>query len=125
MAAQTGSAEPKVLRVVSDDNYPPYSFRDKSGALVGIIVDQWRLWEKTTGVRVELHACNWTEALQRMHDREFDVIDTIFFSEDRARFYDFLDPYADIDVPLFFHKDLSAIRNAEDAVGFAVGAKAG
>lgn len=125
MAAQTGSAEPKVLRVVSDDNYPPYIFRDKSGALVGIIVDQWRLWEKTTGVRVELHACNWTEALQRMHDREFDVIDTIFFSEDRARFYDFLDPYADIDVPLFFHKDLSAIRNAEDAVGFAVGAKAG
>lgn len=125
MAAQTGSAEPKVLRVVSDDNYPPYIFRDKSGALVGIIVDQWRLWEKTTGVRVELHACKWTEALQRMHDREFDVIDTIFFSEDRARFYDFLDPYADIDVPLFFHKDLSAIRNAEDAVGFAVGAKAG
>jgi len=125
MAAQTGSAEPKVLRVVSDDNYPPYIFRDKSGALVGIIVDQWRLWEKTTGVRVELHACNWTEALQRMHDREFDVIDTLFFSEDRARFYDFLDPYADIDVPLFFHKDLSAIRNAEDAVGFAVGAKAG
>lgn len=60
-----------------------------------------------------------------MHARESDVIDTLFFSEERKKNYDFLEPYADIDKMLFFHKDLSAIRNAEDAVGFAVGAKAG
>ncbi len=125
LAVQAVYAAPQVLRVVSDDNYPPYIFRDKTGALVGIIVDQWRLWEKTTGIKVELGACDWTEALRRMHARESDVIDTLFYSEERAELYDFLEPYADIDVPLFFHKDLSAIRNAEDAVGFAVGAKAG
>jgi len=125
LAVQFVFAGPQVLRVVSDDNYPPYIFRDKTGALVGIIVDQWRLWEKTTGIKVELHACDWTEALRRMQARESDVIDTLFFSEERKKNYDFLEPYADIDVPLFFHKDLSAIRNAEDAVGFAVGAKAG
>ena len=113
------------LRVVCDDNYPPYIFRDQNGALMGILVDQWRLWERQTGVRVDLQAFAWSEAMQRMQAGEFDVIDTLFYSDARQQIYDFLKPYASIDVPLFFHNDISGIRTAKDAVGFAVGAKAG
>jgi ABC-type amino acid transport substrate-binding protein len=31
----------KKITVVTDDNYPPYIFRDKDGNLQGILVDQW------------------------------------------------------------------------------------
>lgn len=115
----------EMLRVVSDDNYPPYIFRDQNGELIGILVDQWRLWEKVNGIKVDLQAFSWSEAMRRMQAGEFDVIDTLFYSEERARIYDFLAPYASIDVSLFFHADISGIRTARDAVGFAVGAKAG
>ncbi|HNX74149.1 MAG TPA: transporter substrate-binding domain-containing protein [Candidatus Rifleibacterium sp.] len=113
------------LRVVCDDNYPPYIFRNQNGTLTGILVDQWHLWERQTGIKVDLHACTWSEAMQRMQAGEFDVIDTLFYSDARAQVYDFLKPYAAIDVPLFFHNDISGIRTAKDAVGFAVGAKTG
>ena len=69
---------PQTLKVVMDDNYPPYVFRDAAGELVGVLVDQWRLWEKKTGVTVEISAKDWARAQQEMQAGRYDVIDTIF-----------------------------------------------
>ncbi|MBK5276198.1 MAG: transporter substrate-binding domain-containing protein [Desulfuromonadales bacterium] len=113
------------IRVVMDDNYPPYVFENDQGQLQGIIVDQWRLWEKKTGIRVEITGTDWGEAQRRMQTGEFDVIDTIFRNEKREKIYDFTKPYADIPVPLFFHSDISGISGPDDAKGFLVAAKAG
>ncbi len=113
------------LRVVMDNNYPPYVFTDAAGNAQGILIDQWRLWEKKSGRRVELHPMDWGEAKRRMEAGEFDVIDTIFFNEERARIYDFSKPYARLEVPVFFHRNISGITGAESLKGFAVGVKKG
>lgn len=132
MFASTGFAAPqqtdnfpKSIRVVMDDNYPPYVFKDEKGELKGIIVDQWKLWEKKTGIHAEVTGMDWGEAQRRMQAGEFDVIDTMFRSETREAIYDFTRPYARLDVPLFFHKDISGISGANDLKGFLVAAKAG
>ena len=100
---------PKTIRVVMDNNYPPYVYKNDQGQLKGIIVDQWSLWEKKTGIHVELTGLDWAEAQRRMLTGEFDVIDTIFRNDKRDRTYDFTKPYAVIPVPLFFHSDISGI----------------
>jgi PAS domain S-box-containing protein len=108
-----------------DDNYPPYVFKDDHGQLKGITIDQWRLWEKKTGISVDISGMDWNEAQRRMQAGEFDVIDTIFRNENREKIYSFTKPYANIPVPLFFHTDISGISGPADAVGFMVAAKAG
>ena len=113
------------IKVVMDDNYPPYSFRGEDGILKGIVVDQWRLWERKTGGRAILQGRDWLEAQRSMEAREFDVIDTIFRNEKRDLIYDFSKPYADIPVPLFIHTDIRGIRGVKDLKGFMVAAKAG
>jgi len=113
------------IRVVMDNNYPPFVFRDSEGKLEGILVDEWRLWDKHTGIRVEIHAMDWGEALQRMRAGEFDIIDTVFRTQERTAYWDFSKPYARIDVPVFFHKDISGITDVESLKGFPVAAKAG
>ena len=123
--ALPAAATPAPLRVVLDDNYPPYVFRDSEGALQGILVDQWRLWEKKTGTPVELTAVDWNEALQRMKAGEFDVIDTIFETPERDQWLDFTPPYVRIEVPIFFGKDISGIADLNSLPGFAVAAKRG
>ncbi len=115
----------KSIRVVMDDNYPPYVFKDEQGGLQGVIVDQWRLWQEKTGIRVELSGMDWADAQRLMQAGEFEVIDTIFRNEQREKFYEFTAPYAEISVPLFFHEDISGIRKAKDARGFVVAVKAG
>jgi len=128
--ADAGSISPKTttresIRVVMDDNYPPYIFRAPDGTLEGILVDQWALWEKKTGIRVLLDAMDWAEAQRHFLTGEYDVIDTIFENEQRKTLYDFSAPYARIEVPIFFNKELTGISGPKDLVGFVVGAKEG
>ncbi len=115
----------RVLHVVMDNNYPPYVFLDSNGDPQGILIDQWKLWEQKTGVRVEISAMDWSNALERMKAGEFDVIDTIFYTEERARFFDYSTPYQKIDVPIFFHRNISGISDARSLYGFSVAVKRG
>lgn len=118
-------AAQKSITVVLDDDYPPYIFRDDHGAFQGILVDTWALWQSKTGVAVNLRPMPWQAALAEMQAGRADVIDTIFQTPQRQAIYDFTLPYAEIEVPLFFHHSLSGVVNTDAVSGFNVGVKAG
>jgi ABC-type amino acid transport substrate-binding protein len=109
------------ITVVMDNNYPPFSFRDANGNLVGVSVDMWRLFQKQTGIPVNITGLAWDEALHRMEAGDFDVIDTLFYSEDRAKVFDFTPAYSDVDVVIFFSNELSGINDLDSLDGFVVG----
>lgn len=111
------------LKVVMDNNYPPYAFLDQEGHMQGILVDRWRLWEKKTGIKVEITGLDWSEALTRMEAGEFDVIDTIFVTDARTKIYDFSEPYQKIEVPIYFNNRISGIVDVESLKGFTVAVK--
>lgn len=119
------SATPVSIKVVVDDNYPPYAFRDSRGALKGYLVDLWKLWGDKTGVRVELIATDWAKAQQLMANRQADVIDTIFRTPERERVLDFSPPYTEIPVPVYTHAGIGGITDLKTLHGFLVGVKAG
>ena len=78
-----------------------------------------------TGIHVRLEAMDWAEAQRRMEAGAYDVIDTMFENEPRQARYDFGPPYARIDVPIFFSRELAGISGPDDLAGFIVGAKEG
>jgi diguanylate cyclase (GGDEF)-like protein/PAS domain S-box-containing protein len=119
---QTASAS---IRVVLDDNYPPYIFRDSEGKLQGILRDTWDLWSKKTGIAVQLDGMDWGKAQKEMEAGHADVIDTIFETEKRLKIYDFSRPYATIEVPIFFDKEIGGISGIETLRGFTIGVKDG
>ncbi|MFH0785762.1 MAG: transporter substrate-binding domain-containing protein, partial [Pseudomonadota bacterium] len=108
-----------------DNNYPPYVFKNGDGTMQGILIDQWRLFEKKTGIRVELTPMDWGSAVKGMKAGQFDVIDTIFKTSERLGWLDFTDPYVSLRVPVFFNAQISGISDANSLRGFAVAAKEG
>ena len=100
-------------------------FQGKDGLVQGILVDQWRLWQQKTGIRVEISAMDWGLAQQRMQAGEFDVIDTTFKTEDRLAWLDFGKPYTRIEVPAFFKNHISGITDIDSLKGFVVAVKEG
>jgi two-component system, sensor histidine kinase and response regulator len=116
---------PQALRVVSDDNYPPYLFKGPDGQNQGYLVDLWALWERKTGRRVALTATNWARAQKMLLDGEADVIDMIFRTPAREAFYSFSAPYADVPVALYAHQSISGIQSAASLAGFRVGVQEG
>jgi len=115
----------KTINVVMDDNYPPYSFRNNQGDLQGITIDQWKLFEQKTGIKVNITGMTWNKAYQSMMQGDFDVIDTISYNDDRVKIFDYSKPYATIEVPIFFQKNISGITDVNSLKGFTVAVKKG
>jgi len=113
------------LRVVSDDNYPPYLFKDAQGQTAGYLVDVWALWSKTTGVPVELTAMRWSEAQAQLLRGEADVIDMIFRTPARERLYEFSAPYATLPVAVFRHTSVTGLTGIDTLHGFQIGVQSG
>lgn len=111
------------ITVVLDNNYPPFTFLDQNGNLQGILIDRWKLWEKKTGITVEITGMDWSSALKNMQAGKYDVIDTIFKTETREQFYDFSEPYQEIEVPIYFNNKISGIVDVNSLRGFSVAVK--
>lgn len=109
------------ISVVADEDFPPYTFIDEKGNLNGILVDEWNLWSKETGIKVKIDAMHWTDAKRLMQEGKYDVIDTIFKNEERSKIYSFSNPYADMEVAIFFNKNISGITDIKSLKGFKVG----
>lgn len=115
----------KEINVVMDNNYPPYSFKGIDGTLQGITIDQWKLFEKKTGIRVNITGEEWNKALSDMIAGKFDAVDTISYNTEREKIFDYTKAYATIEVPIFFLKNISGITDAASLKGFTVAAKKG
>jgi PAS domain S-box-containing protein len=115
----------KAITVVLDQDYPPYTITTPEGETTGILIDYWKLWEKVTGVPVNLRPLDWNAAQNEMLQGRADVIDTLFRNPEREKIYSFSKPYVTLEVPIFVHKDLSGIKDLDTLRGFTVGVKRG
>ncbi|WP_232821071.1 EAL domain-containing protein [Dyella sp. C11] len=118
-------AAPATLRVVSDDNYPPYLFLGPDHQPRGYLVDEWKLWEQKTGIHVQLVATDWADAQRMLLDGKADVIEMIFRTPEREALYDFTVPYARVTVGLYADSSISGIDSVDALHGFEVGVERG
>ena len=125
LPATDALAGERILHVVSDDNYPPYLFRDADGQVQGYLVDYWKLWQQKTGVQVRLSALQWAEAQRQLQQGEADVIDLIYHTPAREPLFDFSPPYARLPVNIYSHASISGISNLLTLKGFQVGVQKG
>lgn len=118
-------AAAETLTVISDDNYPPYLFKDANGSTVGIVADLWKLWEQKTGTRVVLVSTAWEQAQQQLLSGHADVIEMIFENAERAPKYSFSGAYATLPVSIYAHESITGLVSSENLKGFTVGVQKG
>ncbi len=124
-AAQFPVETSRTIRVVMDDDYAPYAFRSDGGKLQGILIDQWQAWERKTGIKIEIKAMDWDEALRRMRAGEFDVIDGIVETVERRNSFDFTPAYVMVEASIYFRNQISGVTDLASLKGFPFGVKAG
>ena len=119
------SARATTVRVVGDNNYPPYLFLGSDGKPRGYVVDVWQLWEKKTGIKVELTATSWADAQQRLLNGHADVIEMIFKTPGREALYDFSAPFAHVTAGIYSDSGITGINDSSSLKGFEVGVERG
>lgn len=125
LLAFASHADAKPLRVVADNNYPPFLFVNPDGRPEGYIVDLWHLWEQKTGVHVDLQPMQWADAQQALRDGRADVIDMIFRTPAREPLYDFSPPYDRLSASIYVDPSISGIHDVRSMSGFVVGVQRG
>ncbi len=118
------TAPRKPLRVLLDDNLPPFSLRDARGELKGVIPDRWLLWQAKTGIPVELIGMDWEAAQRHMAQGNGEVLEAVTRLPEGGS-YLLSESYNELDIVLFYDQKLSGIVDAGTSRDFTVGVAQG
>ncbi|TAL74033.1 MAG: EAL domain-containing protein [Rhodanobacter sp.] len=123
--APAAGAQPLRIRVVGDNNYPPYLFADADGKLQGYEVDMWRLFQARTGIQVDLQGMPWAEAQRELLAGKADVIDMMFRTPEREPHYDYTAPFATVRAGIYVDRRIHGVHDLATLRGFPIGVERG
>ncbi len=84
----------QVLRVGVDANWPPFEYVDDTRTYQGIAADILGLVEQRLGVRMEPQpGPSWTAVLEKVRNRDLDLVACITPSAQRSAYLEFSTPY--------------------------------
>lgn len=110
------------LVIAGDANYPPFSFIDSHQEYTGPDVETTHSIAKELGVLLDLKPEKWSDLMGNFKNGEYDAVQGILFSEERAKYMDFSIPYMVSTYRIFavkgrkIPKDFSELKNYKVAV---------
>jgi polar amino acid transport system substrate-binding protein len=113
------------IKIVTDRDYPPFTYIDEKGKLVGISVEFWNMWSEKTGIKVELIPEEWIKAQNMLFEGKVSAIDEIFKTPEREKYLVFSKPVFKVTSSIYYHKSISKINSPKDITPFIVGVKRG
>ena len=119
------AASPERITVAYSIDSIPFHFTGDNGQPAGMIIDQWRLWSKKSGIEVEFLPATWDETLRMVGDGRADVHAGLFHNAERDAYLDYGAPLTRTDTHVFLHKALPPIARLEDLAAYRVGVLAG
>ena len=115
-------AKHPVIRVHNESEYRPFNF-NAGGEARGFSIDVLNLLAEKIGFRVEyISGKTWSEYIRMIQEKELDVMLNITWTEDRAGYILFTDPYLTVAPVTYSRKGEKPISSIEDMFGkqFAV-----
>lgn len=116
----------KVLVEVTDQAYPPFSFIDESGEVVGFDVDVSKEIAKRLGVEYKVETPSWEIIVAGNWNGRWDIcVCSMTPTAERAQVLDFVNEYYDAPAVVVVNVDNNEIKGPADLSGKKVGAQAG
>jgi len=84
----------RALLVGGDHDFPPFEYLNAAGHPEGFAVDLSRAIARQMGLDIEIRLGPWQDAVAALERGEIDILQGIFYSEDRSHHFDFTLPYA-------------------------------
>jgi polar amino acid transport system substrate-binding protein len=115
-----------VLRVGCEAAYVPFTYRDRTAAIVGFDVEIVARYLEPIGVKAEFIDTQWSGVIPALYAGRFDMIPTMSYTKERLERVRFSIPYADASQALLIRTaDKEKIRTIADMSGRVLGIKLG
>ncbi len=107
-----------IINLGSESNWPPYEFMDDAGHHKGLTIDVIHLLEQKLGVRFNIISeFSWGETLNKLRNKEIDVVGSIVKTPERSIDMNFSDAYIAPPTVIYTRKDAPPITRMEDLNG--------
>ena len=107
-----------VFKVGTEGTFPPFTYHDASGKLVGFDVDIAREIAKRIGVKAEFVEGRWDGLVAGLDANRYDaVINQVSITPERKAKYDFSEPYIAPKIVLIVNKNNTEIHTFPDLKG--------
>lgn len=109
-----------VIRIVGDENYPPYEFVDKNGQYKGFNVDIMHAIAENMGLAIEIKPMSWESALEALGSKQADVIQGLTRSYAREQKFNFSKALIKNSQVIFVRSDQDNISELQNLAGLKV-----
>lgn len=107
-----------VIKIGTEGAYPPFTYHDKSGKLVGFDVEIGELIASGLGVKPEFVEGKWDGLIAGVDAKRYDlVLNEVAITPERLKKYDFSDPYITSKAVVVVHSDNDSIKSFADLKG--------
>jgi polar amino acid transport system substrate-binding protein len=115
-----------VLQVGCEAAYVPFTYRDKTAAIVGFDVEIVTAYLRPIGVRPEFIDTQWSGVIPALYAGRFDMVPTMSYTKERLERVLFSIPYADASQALLIRApDKDKISTISDMSNRVLGVKLG
>ena len=116
----------KMLVEVTDQAYPPFSYVDDTGEVVGFDIDVSKEIAKRLGVGYKVETPSWEIIVAGNWNGRWDIcVCSMTPTKERAEVLDFINEYYAAPANIVVNSDNTEIKSAADLNGKKVGAQAG
>ncbi len=112
------SEYPATFRRGADPEWPPFEFLQKDGVYAGICQDYAELVAKDLNLIIEtVPDLGWKEVLDKIKNKDLDVITCLAKTEEREAYLSFTEPYTSIPQVIFTRPDYPYVGGLKDLTG--------
>ncbi len=105
-----------VIQVAAEPDWMPFDFADDQGQFKGISRDYLRLISQKTGLKFKYHIGQWHDNLEKIRDKQVDLLPAAYYTKERSRYLIFSKPYFEV-LDYFFIRDDIQAKNFDDLAG--------
>lgn len=107
-----------VIKIGTEGTYPPFTYHDKRGKLVGFDVEIGELIASGLGVKPQFVEGKWDVLIAGVDAKRYDlVLNEVAITPERLKKYDFSDPYITSKAVIVVHSDNQSIKSFADLKG--------
>ena len=95
-----------VVKVGIDEDWPPFEYLDTDKKHNGISSEYLNIISEKTGLKFDIYASSWHNVMERIKNKELDILACAAKTSERETFLDFTIPYLSLDAVIVAKKDL-------------------
>jgi len=117
--AEMGLAKARIV-IGGDANCPPYEFLDENGKPAGFNVEVTRALAHQMGLSVDFRLSPWNEIRKGLESGTIDVVQSMYYSDDREATYDFSPPHTTVQHVIVTRRNAPALSEMADLKGKSI-----